>query len=284
MANLTKPSDVKVKNDSDEILMQLAASKVYRGAAVTLIPGTGYAKALATTLLALIGGVNFGTERFIGVATQNVDNSGGSAGDKTVVVKRRGVFLFDSTGLAVADIGKRMYFSDDHTVTKTIPAAGTGAIYAGKLESVDSEGAWVRIDDAVINGLRKVTAVKQLAGVAGATVYAKLYQVPPGAKAYLMSAKYSYTAKPNFATSCALFLRKLSATVRTTLLSAASVDVNNTGVAVDTPTALTLSATPADLEMIAGDQVEISEAAVGALTAAGDTHVHAEILEVGGDN
>lgn len=286
MANTTKPLDVSSKLDNDMIRMPLSNVKVYRGAALTFQRGTGYVKALSTTLLALVSGVNYGVERFVGVCGETfVDNSGGSAGDKYVNVQRKGVFKFAASGITIAHLGRKVWFSDDQTVTLTAPAAGTGGIYAGRIENVDAEGVWVRIDDATVNHIRKVPFAMQPAplGAAG-TNRIKGYQCPAGAKAYLVSASYSYSVKPNFATSAVLILSKLSATVRTTMLNAANKDVNNTTPAVDTPTALTLTATPADLELNAGDQIEASITAVGALTAAGDTHVTGEIIEVGGDN
>lgn len=73
-----------------------------------------------------------------GVAEHGVDNSAGGAGDQTVTTKR-GVFLFNQTGLDRSDIGADVYVVDDNTVG----AAGT--LIAGKLLQIEAAGAWVEI-------------------------------------------------------------------------------------------------------------------------------------------
>ncbi|MCA9667369.1 MAG: hypothetical protein KC503_17335 [Myxococcales bacterium] len=56
---------------------------------------------------------------FLGVSQETVDNSGGSAGDLDVQVRKTGVRQFASSGLAITDIGKALFASDDQTVTLT---------------------------------------------------------------------------------------------------------------------------------------------------------------------
>lgn len=78
-----------------------------------------------------------------------VDNTGGSAGDKTADY-RKGVFRFgnSSSGDAItkADIGKPCYAVDDQTVAKT---DGTGArSIAGFIDGLDDAGVWVECDES----------------------------------------------------------------------------------------------------------------------------------------
>lgn len=78
-----------------------------------------------------------------GRAEETVDNSGGSAGDKTVKV-RSGVFAWvnsSSDAVVDADVGSTVYIEDDQTISSTDNAGARSA--AGKLMRLDSEGAWV---------------------------------------------------------------------------------------------------------------------------------------------
>ena len=273
MADLTKPFDIKGKyNPLDVIAFPMAVETIYRGAAIGYVKGTGYAKGIAYD--------SNPVERFLGVSLETIINAG-AAGDKSVKVARKGLFLFNGGGaFTAADVGKRVYFTDDNTISLT-----AGNVFAGRVEVVDAEGAWIRIDEATEKNvtLRVITMQPSPLGAAG-TSRQMGYIVPAGAVAFVSAGKYGYSVKPNFATTAVLLLNKLVATVRTTLLSTANVDVNNVAPAVDTPTALTLAAAAATLKLAAGDGLEATITAVGALTAAGDTYVSTEVLEVGGDN
>ncbi|WP_435609907.1 hypothetical protein [Pseudomonas knackmussii] len=81
-----------------------------------------------------------------GVAQEQVDNTGGAAGDLSVE-SRRGVFQFaNSTStdqITRADIGSECYIVDDQTVAKT-SATNTRSV-AGVIRDVDSNGVWVEI-------------------------------------------------------------------------------------------------------------------------------------------
>lgn len=269
MANTTKQIDVPVK-DGTILRLSLGVAKIFAGAAVGLIKATGYVVKIAA---------NNPPMRFIGVAVETVDNSAGSAGDKFIKVQRKGIWKFGGgSGFTVADIGKNVYFSDDQTVTLT-----ANNMYAGRLVQVDGEGAFVDIEPALQNVRLKTVALQPQTLAAAGTARDTRYRVPAGAVAYIQAGSYGYSVKPNFATTCVLILSKLVATVRTTLLSTANIDVNNVAPAVDTPTALTL-ASAAVLALGTGDEVEAAVTGAGAFTAGGDTHVHLEVLEIGGSN
>lgn len=110
-----------------------AAKKIYTGALVARdTDGNATPGATATTLLGL------------GRAEEQVDNSGGVAGDKTVQV-RKGVFRFDNSAagdqITSAEIGKDCYIVDDQTVAKT--DGGSTRSVAGRVFDVDSDGVWV---------------------------------------------------------------------------------------------------------------------------------------------
>lgn len=92
----------------------LAAVAVYQGGAAVIDTSTGYVtKGAASTTL-----------KAIGTFAESVDNSAGSAGDKSVNVKLSHEvvtyrFVNGSAGNAIAatDIGKLCYFLDDQTVS-----------------------------------------------------------------------------------------------------------------------------------------------------------------------
>ncbi|OBY58234.1 hypothetical protein [Pseudomonas sp. AU12215] len=81
-----------------------------------------------------------------GLAQEQVDNTGGAAGDLRIET-RRGTFQFANSAaadqIARADIGAQCYIVDDQTVAKT-SATNTRSV-AGTIRDVDSAGVWVEI-------------------------------------------------------------------------------------------------------------------------------------------
>lgn len=148
MATLTNIFDVPQK-EPVEIRIQQAAVKIWRGGAVAVAMGTGYATPLVVTTT---------THQFIGVALETSDNTNGTPG--TVVynapltgyssfirVAREGLFAFNQSGILQASVGQTAFFSDDNTVTTT-----PGPIPAGIIVTVDEQNsvAWVDIANAVM--------------------------------------------------------------------------------------------------------------------------------------
>ena len=91
---------------------KMAAVKIYKGAFVGL-NATGYldsyvANATGTTLV--------GT-RYVGIAQEFKDNSSGAAGDKRMHVQVAGFFWHALASVAIADIGKPVFASDDNTLS-----------------------------------------------------------------------------------------------------------------------------------------------------------------------
>ena len=82
----------------------------------------------------------------VGRFEETVDNSSGSNGDVSALV-RRGTFKFGNSAsadqIAQADVGADCYIVDDQTVAKT-SATNTRSV-AGKIIAVDSDGVWVKI-------------------------------------------------------------------------------------------------------------------------------------------
>jgi len=132
MTTLAAPFDIPMKAGA-EIRIAQAAVKIYRGSAVAVVSGTGYATALVPATDA---------HRFIGIAEETVDNSAGSAGNLYIRVARSGVFAFNMSGIVQASVGAKVWFSDDNTVTTT-----PGQVLAGTVVTIDQANAlcWVDI-------------------------------------------------------------------------------------------------------------------------------------------
>ncbi len=119
-----------------------ASSKIYEGSAVGLTGG--YARALNA-------GDSFG-----GFADRAVDNSSGADGAVNVSVSRFGLIQLAISGLAVTDIGKPVYASDDNTFTLT--ATSNSAI--GRVSRWVSSGVGIvafRTDHAGVGLLSLLT-------------------------------------------------------------------------------------------------------------------------------
>ncbi len=110
------------------------SSIIYQGAAVGG-HSSGYARSIANG------------DKFLGFADEHIDNSGGGDGLKTVRVRKRGSILLDISGVALGDIGKSVYATDDNTFT----LSDTNAVYIGQISRIDSSGvALVEFDVAAL--------------------------------------------------------------------------------------------------------------------------------------
>lgn len=119
---------------TDRVFDVAAGAVIYQGALTVLNAGDAEPGSTATGLVA------------VGRAEEQVDNTGGAAGDKTVKVSR-GVFRFNNSSggdeVVDADIGSDCYIVDDETVAKT-DGTSTRSV-AGTVYAVDAQGVWVEI-------------------------------------------------------------------------------------------------------------------------------------------
>lgn len=110
----------------------VAAGAVIYGGSLVCRNAAGYAVPAADT-----AGL-----RFLGVARQHVDNSGGANGAAWVEVWQEGVFRFAAAGMAITDVGLPVFAVDDQTVGK----ASTNAVGVGIINEVESATAvWISI-------------------------------------------------------------------------------------------------------------------------------------------
>jgi len=129
MANLTSDRDTEFVDALHRDQAPVAAgAKLFNGAAIALTP----------TGCAIQAGA--GKKHFRGIADESVDNSAGGDGDVSIeIITPEAAYWDCATTLTQADVGKRVWFSDDHTVTET---AGNNT-YAGRIKSVDQNGILV---------------------------------------------------------------------------------------------------------------------------------------------
>jgi predicted RecA/RadA family phage recombinase len=107
-------------------------AKIFAGSMV-MLNAAGYAVPAADTAGC----------KFLGIARQFIDNTGGANGDLKVEVWRKGCFEMTCAGMAVTDVGTVVYASDDQTVTKT---AGNGVNCGRISEFVSATSVYVDID------------------------------------------------------------------------------------------------------------------------------------------
>lgn len=86
---------------------------------------------------------------YVGESLEQVDNSLGSAGDKTVTVRRRGLIKMTfATAISIANVGDNVFLVDDESVDLT--ANVTNKIFCGIIAGyIDTTHAWVDIEPAI---------------------------------------------------------------------------------------------------------------------------------------
>lgn len=134
-----------------------ANAKIYAGSLVCL-NATGYAVAAADA-----AGL-----RFVGVAKEYADNTGGADGDRVIQVWETGELQFAAAGMARTDVGLPVFVSDDQTVAK---AGGVNAVGCGIItEFVSATAIWIRISAASrrTGGAQADVAAANAAAAAGA--------------------------------------------------------------------------------------------------------------------
>lgn len=106
----------------------IAGDIIYQGAAVG-DNSAGYARPLVAG------------DPFRGFADYRVDNATGLAGDKVVRTRTHGDIKLAITGLAITDVGKDVYASDDNTFT----------LIATSNSKIGTVSSWISTGLGVIN-------------------------------------------------------------------------------------------------------------------------------------
>ena len=124
-----------IEKEGKVVSMPVVASDIIYKGALLKVNADGYAAPCAVEA----GSV------FAGIAESEADNSSGSAGDKYVNVKTKGVFLLTGASFAQADVGSVVYASDDATITKT--EAANLQIVGRIVKYVSATQVWVQIGE-----------------------------------------------------------------------------------------------------------------------------------------
>ncbi len=103
---------IKIKPSYDRVSHPVKGSTHLYEGTIYFIDSTGNAVATVAS----------GANKFGGLLEQEVDNSGGSAGDLWTKGVRRGLVVLEGSGLAQTSVGLRCYMTDNYTATLT--AAG----------------------------------------------------------------------------------------------------------------------------------------------------------------
>jgi hypothetical protein len=134
MAVLTKDRNTTRKEGGLAAYPVAAGVKIYAGGIVCL-NANGYA----------VPGTDTAGLKMEGISQQYVDNSAGAAGAESVLVWKTGIVDLDAAGMTIADVGKPVFVTDDHTVALT----STNAVGCGIISEVESATkVWVDIAPA----------------------------------------------------------------------------------------------------------------------------------------
>lgn len=122
-----------------ELEFEMAASEKVFGGALACVNANGYCLECSDTADLI----------FQGWATEQVDNSDGSDGDLTIVLRRRGlVKVILDTAITIANVGDNVFLVDDQTVDLT--ANVTHNIFCGIIAGyIDTTHAWIDIEPAI---------------------------------------------------------------------------------------------------------------------------------------
>lgn len=122
--------------DTEVVKAKLAASTKVYGGGIAALNASGYA----------INGADVAGANVIGVFEEQVDNSSGSAGDRSAKVRRGKAFYFKNSAtnaVAQAHLFTNVYVEDNETVSSD---GGTNNIVAGLCVGFDSGGVYVVIE------------------------------------------------------------------------------------------------------------------------------------------
>jgi len=152
-------TNTKYMPEGQEIELRLAASQTIYSGTMVCRNASGLAVPAADTAGLKLAGVSQGDKRN---GTSTIV-SGSSTPYFYVAVKRKGCFRFAASGLAITDIGKKVYVSDDKTITTT-----PTNVFAGYLLDIDTASwGWVDIAEAThIEGGAEDDANIEMVGVA----------------------------------------------------------------------------------------------------------------------
>lgn len=126
-------ADRNTQSKEAPLLSYPCAVDIFYKGAMVCVNAAGYLAPAADTLM-------FGP--VVGVADENVDNSGGSAGTLNCRVRSGRAFQFVATSIAQTDVGKTMFVVDDQTFDDR---HGNGIVAGTLVQYVSATSGWVFI-------------------------------------------------------------------------------------------------------------------------------------------
>jgi hypothetical protein len=137
MPALTQPYETHEREGLIVAYPVKANARIWKGALVC-VDSTGY----------LVPASDTANLRFVGVAFESVDNTGGASGAKRCRVVKRGTFVYNRIGsFTQADIGTTVRANSDNEVAKT----STNNIVVGTVvELLDGNRVRIRIDNHTV--------------------------------------------------------------------------------------------------------------------------------------
>ena len=151
MTALAKDRNTRSKFEQRTIYLPVIASDIIYKGALVAVNIAGNAKPASALVLG---------DQVVGVADEQVDNSGGSAGDLSVRVSV-GVFSFVNSStnpITILDHGRPVYVEDDQTVADE---KGGANVIAGLLDTIDeNDQVWIYVapGQQPVEGLDEVVA------------------------------------------------------------------------------------------------------------------------------
>jgi len=147
MPNLTQPYETFERPGLVVAYKLSAGARIYKGAAVALSP--------EGTVVPLVPSV--ANLRFVGVASESVDNTGGSAGAKAVNVTKSGSFVMKAAAgenPVIGQLGSVVFAASDWECQATAGvltnAYSLGTVVALESTSTCASGYRVRIDNHTV--------------------------------------------------------------------------------------------------------------------------------------
>jgi len=138
MTALTEDKEIQY-TEGVELPFEVYQSTTLYGGSFVCVNAPGYA----------VPGADTAGLIFEGIALEQVDNSSGSDGDKSVVLRRRGLIKATlATAITIANVGDNVFLVDDQTVD--LVGNVNNNIFCGVIAGyIDTTHAWIDIEPAI---------------------------------------------------------------------------------------------------------------------------------------
>jgi len=138
MTALTEDKQIELQDGVEKAFLVAGSQKIF-GGALTCVNAAGYA----------LEGSDTAGLIFQGISMEQKDNSSGSNGDLSIVLRRRGLIkVIMDTAITIANIGDNVFLVDDQTVD--LSGNVSNNIFCGIIAGyIDTTHAWIDIEPAI---------------------------------------------------------------------------------------------------------------------------------------